>query len=268
VRARALSIAGIDPTAGAGLLLDEAVFLAWGLAPCGVATAMTAQNSSTFGGYEAVSSSLVADAIEAVLADGPVACVKVGMLASPANAKVVSAGLPEGVPIVLDPVAMSTTGGRLAVKSAFRDIVDEVARVATLVTPNAAEAQALAGSRISSVAEAKGCVEALAERWDCAVVITGVAHKSGAVDVLVTSSGVDAMPHEILEGVGDPRGTGCLFSTACTAALRDGKDMCSAVESAQQFVLMALREASQLGIGRMQVDLVRLLGEYQSSGTT
>jgi hydroxymethylpyrimidine/phosphomethylpyrimidine kinase len=264
---RALVIAGLDPSGGAGLVLDAFVLARLGYAPSTVATTLTAQNSLTFRQAVPVAPGLLADQIEAVLAEGPVGCVKVGAAGSAENARLLGSLLRElAAPMVVDPVLASSSGGDL-VGAAEVAALDALCSAATVVTPNAEEAALLAGSgdarELAAVREAGGV---LARRWGCAVVVTGVAGAGGAsgvelaeaVDVLCVGDAVELLAHPLVPDVGDVRGTGCMFSTALAAGLGAGASLREAVIGAQREVADLLGAAAQVGRGRMQVDLGRL----------
>jgi len=259
---RALVIAGLDPSAGAGLVLDAFVFARLGYAPSTVVTTVTAQNSAAFRCAAPVEASLLADQIEAVRAEGPFACVKVGAIGSAGNARLLGSLLRKlGAPVVIDPVLASSSGGDL-VDGADVVTLDALCSAATVVTPNGEEAAWLAGigdARDLATAQEAGGV--LARRWRCTVVVSGVASGSAvecgrnAVDVLCTKDSVELLTHSLVPDTGDVRGTGCMFSSCLAAGLGAGLSVRDAVIAAQRDVADLLRAAAQLGHGRMQIDL-------------
>jgi hydroxymethylpyrimidine kinase/phosphomethylpyrimidine kinase len=267
VTERALSIAGFDPSAGAGVLLDAFTFASLGYAPTACVASLTAQSSGAFRMASPVEPDELAQQIESVTDDGLPVCVKVGVVGSAANARLVSERLCDadslgGAPAVLDPVAASSSGGELADDAVA--IADTLAPCAELVTPNAAEAALFSGMDVRDVDSAGRAAEVLAERWGTAVVVTGVRFDAPdgalAADVLVYGAGREVFPHEFVEGAGEVRGTGCLFSSTCAVALARGYDAASSVASAQGFVTDAVGYATRLGRGRRQIDLAALIG--------
>jgi hydroxymethylpyrimidine/phosphomethylpyrimidine kinase len=264
---RALSIAGVDPSAGAGLAVDAFAFAVLGYAPAVATTTVTAQNSESFIDARPIDPTTLRAQLEAVHADGGIACVKVGVVGSTANAGVISRFLERSsdVPAVFDPVLFSSTGGRLYECAHPEEVLPELAPHVTLVSPNAAEAQALTGVTVDSLESACEAAAVLADRWERAVVVTGVRPdgpgSTHAIDVLEEGSGTCELVHSLVEGVGDVRGTGCLFSSACAAGLGRSLDLVGAIRYAQGFVGAAVERAAGLGKGRFQVDLARLVAD-------
>jgi hydroxymethylpyrimidine/phosphomethylpyrimidine kinase len=221
-------------------------------------TTVTAQNSLAFRRAVPVARDLLADQIAVVLAEGSFACVKVGAVGSAENAQFLGSVLGEiAVPVVVDPVLASSSGGNL-IADAEVAALDALCSAATVVTPNAAEAMRLAGTgNACGLAAAQDAGKVLAARWDCTVVVTGVACASGteAVDVLCVGGSVELLVHPLVPDIGDVRGTGCMFSACLAAGLGAGSCMLEAVIGAQREVADLLGAAAQLGRGRMQIDL-------------
>lgn len=258
---RALIVAGLDPSAGAGLLLDAIVFAWRGYAPSAVATTLTAQNSASFHRAVAVEPDLIADQIEALLAEGPFACVKVGAVGSAENARLLGALLGTlASPVVVDPVLSSSSGGDL-VGGADVAALDALCSAATVVTPNAEEATRLAGAGDPlDPAAVRRAGRVLARRWRTTVLVTGVSGASApeAVDMLCAEDSTEPLAHALVPGLGDVRGTGCMHSSSLAADLGAGLAVRDAATSAQREVADLLRSAARLGSGRMQIDLGEL----------
>jgi hydroxymethylpyrimidine/phosphomethylpyrimidine kinase len=251
---RALAIGGLDPSAGAGVLLDAFVMARLGYQPAAVAATVTAQNSAEFLGQWPVAPDALLAQLDAVAAEGPIACAKIGALGSAENALTLAEWLAQaGVPVVVfDPVLVSSSGGELLGGSL--EAVDAVARVATVVTPNAEEAARLA----PSASDAEKAATVLAERWACDVVVTGLpgSDAARAVDLAATPGGAtQRVEHGLVPGVGDVRGTGCMFASALACALADGRELGDALAAAQASMRGLLGEARPIGRGRWQVDL-------------
>lgn len=253
---RALVIAGLDPSGGAGLLLDTFVLARFGFAPAVVATTLTAQDSADFHRAVPVDSDLVAEQIEAVCAEGPFACVKVGAVGSTRNARLLGSLLHRiGAPIVVDPVLVSSSGGSL-LEGENGHALDALCSIATVVTPNAEEAVRLAGTGdADDEVTAREAGGVLAARWRCAVVVTGGAHGAEAADMLCERDSIELLAHPLVPDVGDVRGTGCMFSTSLAAGLGEGLPVRDAAIGAQRAVEELIHSADRLGRGRMQVDL-------------
>lgn len=263
----ALAIAGVDPTAGAGLLLDVSVFELLGCRPYGVPALLTAQNSLTFDQAWPVDPEVLHAELDAVLADSDPACVKVGAVGDAENAGVVAEALSglravrrRPVPVVVDPVRASSTGG--VISERYPQTIEILAAVADLITPNVEEAQVLSGLLVSDIASAGDAARSLADTWGCSVCVTGVPHPPEdpqVADVLWAEGRCRVLSHPVLRGVGDPRGTGCLFSTACAAALGCERGIVESVTTAQGFVVAALSHTVAAGRGRRQVDIAALV---------
>lgn len=241
---RALLIGGLDPSAGAGIVADAFVAARLGFAPSCVATVVTAQNSRSFLDAEPVRPSLLHAQLTAIAEDGPIACVKIGAVASAEHAEVIRKFLLAGPtgPVVLDPVLASTSGGAL-----FAGGPGELFALAArcdLVTPNQQEAGAMLGRGIASPAEAQqACIE-LAARMGTHVLITGVRLDAGlSADLLASPGGVlVVLEHPHIAEVGDPRGTGCAFATAIALklCLHAEAEPEAAIREAQHFLLERL----------------------------
>jgi hydroxymethylpyrimidine/phosphomethylpyrimidine kinase len=232
----ALVIAGLDPSGGAGLLLDTRVMTEQGVYAAGVVTALTEQDTRSVHAVKPVDDVLVAHQIGRVASDLKVAAVKIGMLGSAKVARAVLSGL-AGVraPIVLDPILRSSSGVALLDDPAALDPL--IAR-ATLVTPNVEEAQQLGG------------VEGLARRGAKAVLWKG-GHGTGdvVVDRLVDEHGEQEFSGPRVPGGEDVHGTGCALASAIAAQLARGVNLREACRIATNFVRAKIAAAQPLGRG-------------------
>lgn len=263
---RALAVGGLDPSAGAGVLLDAFVMAHLGFQPTVAVTTVTAQNSSAFLGHWPVAPETLVAQLDAVRAEGEIACVKVGALGSVELAQALAEwlALAEVPLVVCDPVLASSSGGALV--DIADEAVDALARASTVVTPNVAEALHLAHlAPASESAQIESAVlraaRILAERWNCVVVATGLPSVGAdeAVDLIVhPDSEVDGVPHPLVPNVGDVRGTGCMLASALACQLAHGAEMRDALAAAHITVRELLGEARPIGQGRWQVDLAEL----------
>ena len=182
----ALTIAGSDSGGGAGIQADLRTFAAHGLHPTSAVTAVTAQNSVAVTGYAALSPELVAQQIETVAEDMPVAAVKTGMLAEAAIiaavARVVEKlGLPH---LVVDPVMVAKSGDRLLAPDAERAYLEQLLPLAELVTPNLPEAEVLLGHLVRDLTAMREAAQELCDRGVRAAVVKGGHLEGDAVDML------------------------------------------------------------------------------------
>ncbi len=257
----ALSIAGSDPTGGAGLQADLRVFQRYGVHGAGVVSALTIQDSVKVHRTLPVFPTLVRDQIRALLADIQPAAVKIGMLATDDVARNVIFGLDaldEGVPIVVDPVLRASDGSALLEGRALPTLRELIARAA-LVTPNLPEAEVLTGidasSRQGSEAAGRFFVEELGAR---AALIKG-GHRSGAPDDLLVTrsrseSGVEWLAGQRIDAQ-PVHGTGCALSSAIAAGLALGLTLSEAIVEARAFVADAIRGAQAPGRGQAFLEL-------------
>lgn len=257
----ALSIAGSDPTGGAGLQLDLQVFARFGLHGAAVPTALTVQDTERVHQVLPVFPSLVLDQIRTLLRDFEPAVVKIGMLASDdvlRNVAHALSGLPAHVPVVIDPVLVSSSGKPLLERRAWSGLT-ELFSGAALVTPNLHETELLAGgdasSRKGSEAAARTLIESFAPR---AVLVKG-GHRGGDPHDLLAEAGSEGIVFHWLEGTrieGTPvHGTGCALASAAAAGLALGKPLREAVEGARAFVRAAIAGAQPVGKGARLLDL-------------
>jgi hydroxymethylpyrimidine/phosphomethylpyrimidine kinase len=251
----ALTIAGSDSGGGAGIQADLRTFAAHRVHGTSALTAVTAQNSLGVTAWAALAPSLVAAQIEAVATDMSVAATKTGMLA---NAEIVAAvadairSLPLG-PVVVDPVMVAKSGDRLIDAATERVYVERLFPLATLLTPNAHEAEALLGRPVRDVAAMRSAARELAALGVRAVLVKGGALAGDAVDVLL----VDGELVELAAPRIDTRnthGTGCTLSAAICARLARGDALVDAVRGAKAYLTEGLRRSFAVGHGRGIVD--------------
>jgi hydroxymethylpyrimidine/phosphomethylpyrimidine kinase len=254
----ALTVAGSDSGAGAGLQADLKAFAALGVFGTTVVTAVTAQNTAAVLGVERVDPSLVDLQLEAVLSDLPVAAVKTGMLHSSATVATVARWARAGrLPnLVVDPVLFSSTGRPLLDDGAGSAYVELLLPHALAVTPNLREASLLTGKPIGDVDDMADAARWLADLGPALVVVKG-GHLPGA-------SAPDVVYHRGMLSVLDaPRvdtsndhGTGCTLSAALAAGLARGHAPDDALAAAKRYVTAALRGAAawRLGAGHGPLD--------------
>jgi hydroxymethylpyrimidine/phosphomethylpyrimidine kinase len=249
----ALTIAGSDSSGGAGIQADLKTFSALGVYGASVITALTAQNTRGVQGVKAVSASFVAAQLDSVLSDLAVDAVKTGMLADGEIVETVARVLrawPPRRPLVVDPVMVATSGDVLLRPEAIGAVRGILIPLATLITPNLAEAAVLLDARkAESEAETRDQARALLGLGCRAVLIKG-GHATGdeAIDVLADASGVEtfasprvATPHT--------HGTGCTLSAAIAALLAQGAALPEVVRRAKAFVWHGLQAGRTLGVG-------------------
>ena len=238
-----LTIAGSDPSGGAGLQADLRAIAAHAMYGAAVPTALTVQNTRGVSRVVVLDADLVRDQIDAVLEDLPVAAVKVGMLGSAAvAAAVLDAVGAVGAPVVLDPVIRSSSGAAL-LDAAGVAVLRERAAGLALITPNRAEAAALLGRGGAPDVLARE----LAIELGCRVLVTGGDADGACVDWLA-SDGLRSWSAARIDTPHD-HGTGCLLSTSIACALAGGMALVPAVEHGRACVRKGLEDSLAMGAG-------------------
>ena len=220
----ACTIAGSDSGGGAGIQADLKTFASLGVWGCSAITAVTAQNPKEVRGVWTLPPEAVVAQIEAILDDFPIGAVKTGMLADKEIIHAVSGILPEDIPIVVDPVMISTSGSRLLDSTAVSCLTEELIPRATVVTPNLEEAKILSGlTKIENISDMEAAGREILRLGAESVIVKGghLEESQRACDVLVFSDENSL----ILEGVRHPyqvHGSGCCFAAAMAGYLAKG----------------------------------------------
>jgi hydroxymethylpyrimidine/phosphomethylpyrimidine kinase len=211
----------------------------WGMA---VITALTAQNACRVSGTWAMEPGVVREQVNTLLEDMTPGAVKTGMLANAGIIRAVVASLPDGIPLVVDPVMVSTSGHRLLDASAVEAVRVILVPRALVVTPNIPESEVLSGMKITDEARMEEAGKRILSLGARAVVVKG-GHGTGneSVDLLVTRDGVIRLSSPRLPG--PVHGTGCCFSAAVTAYLARGYGIEEACRKAKELVSRAIRDA-------------------------
>jgi hydroxymethylpyrimidine/phosphomethylpyrimidine kinase len=272
----ALTIAGIDPSGGAGIYADLKTFSALGAYGMGVVAALTAQNTQAVTGIHGVPPEFVRLQLDTVFADVTVHAVKIGMLGTAPIARAVAEGLarplasvrggvdgtggvartggvPAGVVVVVDPVMVAKSGDSLLDRDATTMLVDAILPLATVVTPNLPEAGVLLRERApETLREMSRAAEKLrrllpdtGRRW---VLLKG-GHLSGdAIDLLHDGDVMIELPERRIE-TKNTHGTGCTLSAAIAALAPQSPDMPAAVQEAKHYLTDAIRRSGDLTVG-------------------
>lgn len=227
----ALSIAGYDPSGGAGILNDVKTFQAMGIYGTGVVTVLTAQNPERVEAIEPVSTEFIEKQLETLLQVYPIKYCKTGMLYNKENLKLVGAKTKEhNLKVVVDPVMVAGCGTELSVDGYTKELKKYLLPNATLTTPNIHEAELLSGQKIESIDDA---VEAAVKIGKiCNVVITGGNLNGSNV---VFDGTLKVIENELIGDV-EVHGTGCSFSAAVTVGLLKNNSLKRSVEDAVEFV--------------------------------
>ena len=244
----ALTIAGSDPSGGAGLQADLKTFHQHGVYGMAAVTLLTVQNTQSVTRVELMSPELVRQQVEAVLSDIPPGAVKTGALGSAAIIEVVAA-LKLKAPLVVDPVMVSKHGHALLLEDAQDALRRKLLPVTTLLTPNTQEAAVLLGAPVTTVEQAESAARELAKRGPKAVLVKG-GHLSGpeAIDVLFHDGQLTRISGPRID-TKHTHGTGCTYASAIAANLAKGQSLLDAVRGAKAWLTEALKSAPGLGHG-------------------
>ncbi|MFG0274861.1 MAG: bifunctional hydroxymethylpyrimidine kinase/phosphomethylpyrimidine kinase [Phycisphaerales bacterium] len=245
----ALTIAGSEPSGGAGLQADLKTFHALGVYGMSAVTLLTVQNTVGVTDVCTLDPAFVTAQIDSVISDIPPACAKTGALGSRAIIEAVAeraAGF--AFPLVVDPVMISKHGHALLDADAADAIRDRLLPCAALATPNLHEGAALLGRDAIRPEQMEDAARALLDLGPGAVLLKGGAG-ARALDVLATRDGVVRLEGTLIEST-STHGSGCALSAACCALLAQGETIDDAASRAKRWVERAIRRAPGLGAGR------------------
>ncbi|MGO8800889.1 MAG: bifunctional hydroxymethylpyrimidine kinase/phosphomethylpyrimidine kinase [Roseiarcus sp.] len=265
----ALTIAGSDSGAGAGVQADLRTFAALGVYGVSALTAVTAQNTRGVRAVENLSAAIVAAQVEAIFEDFNVAAVKIGMLSNRRIVEAVAEALVRFSPrfVVLDPVMISSSGDALVEPTAVSAMKTLLLPLVDCLTPNLAEAAQLLGGEVA--ADEAGMTEQALALLKCgprAVLMKGGhLHSAEAVDILATRAGSRRYAGARIASR-NLHGTGCTLSAAAAAYIVLGRELEEAVAGAKAFVARAIEAGREAALGRgpgplLQLPLARVLSE-------
>lgn len=245
-----LSIAGTDPTGGAGAMADCKTICAHGCYAMNVITAVVAQNTQGVQGYMDVPPELIRAQLQAVFDDVAVDAVKIGMVSVINTIEAVAQTLEEyKTPVVVvDPVMVSSSGHRLLAAEAEQALRQRLLKLATIVTPNIPEAEVLTGKKIKTLADMEKAAEQIADFGPQAVLVKGGHRIEDATDILFDGKKMYHFPGIHVNSM-STHGTGCSLSSAIASNAAKGMTLCQAVEEAKQYVLDGIVHAESIGKG-------------------
>jgi len=243
IRPVALTIAGSDSGGEAGIQADLKTFFALGIHGTSAITCVTAQNPKVVSQIEPCSVAMIRAQVMAVFSELHPLAAKTGMLYSAAIVRAVVSVLKRQrrIPLVVDPVMVSTSGKILLKPDALRLVRNELLPMATLVTPNLAEAAVLTGKKIATLEDMRSAARQIATLFGCAALVKG-GHLRGsneAVDFLSNGREEWMFSAPYIQGL-KTHGTGCTYSAAITAGLALGMDLVQAVELGKNHITHVL----------------------------
>jgi hydroxymethylpyrimidine/phosphomethylpyrimidine kinase len=249
-----LTIAGFDPSCGAGVGADLKTFAAYGCYGIAAITSLTVQNTQ---GVETVHNTPAAELreqLEVLVKDCEIAAVKIGMLGNRGNAAVVAEFLDahKFAHVVHDPVMKSSSGSELLDANGIKFVATELLKRATVITPNVPEAEILTGMTIKDVADMEAAARKIVEMGAHAVIVKG-GHMEKAIDVLFDGTEMHPLGGDKVK-LENTHGTGCTFASAITAQLAAGRSLLEATTLAKAYVMKAIEKAYPVGKGRLPLD--------------
>jgi hydroxymethylpyrimidine/phosphomethylpyrimidine kinase len=250
-----LTIAGFDPSCGAGVAADLKTFAAQNCYGVAAVTALTVQSTQGVKSIHVTPAATLRAQLDALAEDLQIAAIKIGMLGSRTNAIVVGEFL-DAVKIanvVLDPVIQPSAGGpELLDASGVKYLTEELMRRASVVTPNISEATILSGLEIKDVAAMEAAARKLVERGARAVVVKG-GHMDKAVDVLFDGAEITVLGGDHVKSE-NTHGSGCTFASAIAAQLACGRPLREAAMLAKAYVTKAIESSFAIGKGPGPLD--------------
>lgn len=254
-RKTALTIAGSDPSGGAGIQADLKTMLANGVYGMSAITALTAQNTTGVSGIFPVTPEFLGMQIDSVFSDIRPDAVKIGMVSSKELIRVIADRLSyyKAENIVVDPVMISTSGSRLIDEDAVGALKELLLPMAAVVTPNIPEAEVLSGIRIRSSEDMVRAAEIISREYGCAVLCKGGHRLNDANDLLYRDGGFCWFMGRRIDNP-NTHGTGCTLSSAIASGLARGYGLEQAVESAKEYLSGALEAMLDLGSGSGPMD--------------
>lgn len=242
-----LTIAGSDPSGGAGIGADIKTAAAFGLYGMSVITAVTIQNTLGVSGVYELTAQMVREQLDAVFSDIFPNCVKIGMCVNADIIEVIAEQLDKYRPqnVVLDTILISSSGRKLISDDAALLMAQKLFPRADIITPNCPEAEFLTGMKITSEADMESAAKSLHEKYGCGVLLKG-GHLNGC-DILYNGI-THFYPHTLFDNK-NTHGTGCTLSSALACSLAMGKPPEKAAEDAIEYVTGAIADGIDLGKG-------------------
>jgi hydroxymethylpyrimidine/phosphomethylpyrimidine kinase len=263
-----LTIAGFDPSCGAGTVADLKTFAAHGCYGVAAITSLTVQNTQSVEAVHNTPSAELREQLDILAKDCEIAAVKIGMLGNRGNAVVIGEFLDahKFAIVVHDPVMKSSSGTELLDAGGVKYISSELLKRASVITPNLEEAEVLTGLEIKDLAAMEAAARKLVEMGARAVIVKG-GHMDRAVDVVFDGSEVVQLGGDKVK-FENTHGTGCTFASALTAQLAAGRGLIEAATLAKAYVTKAIEKGYAIGKGRVPLDhFYRLKIEPLTRGT-
>jgi hydroxymethylpyrimidine kinase/phosphomethylpyrimidine kinase len=249
-----LTIAGFDPSCGAGVAADLKTFAAYGCYGVAAITSLTVQNTQRVEAVHNTPSAELREQLEILASDCEIAAVKIGMLGNRGNAVVVAEFLDahKFAHVVHDPVMKSSSGSELLDTAGVNYMVAELLKRSSIITPNVPEAEVLTGITIKDVSAMEAAARKIVEMGARAAIVKG-GHMEKATDVLFDGTEIHHLTGDRVK-LENGHGTGCTFAAAITAQLAAGRSLMEALTLAKAYVVKAMEKAYPIGKGRVPLD--------------
>ena len=263
-----LTIAGFDPSCGAGVGADLKTFAAHGCYGTAAITSLTVQSTQGVEAVHNTPSAELRDQLDVVVKDCDIAAVKIGMLGNRGNAVAVGEFLDahKFAHVVHDPVMKSSSGTELLDAGGIKYVATELLKRSNVITPNVQEAEVLTGLTIKDLADMEAAARKIVEMGARAVIVKG-GHMDKVVDVLFDGKEMHHLGGDRVK-IDNTHGTGCTFASAITAQLAAGRALLEATTLAKAYVMKAIEKAYPVGKGRIPLDhFYRMKIEPMTRGT-
>lgn len=246
----ALTIAGTDPSGGAGIQADLKTFQELQSYGMSVITSVVAQNTTGVQDVHHLPVSMIEKQLDAVISDIPFQAFKTGMIANVDMMEVVARKVADlNVPFIMDPVMVATSGDPLIAKDARRYLRDNLLPKTTMITPNLPETEDIIGSQIKTPDEMQTAAKQIVHEFGAGAALVKGGHLDGkAIDILYDGEKINTFSAERIN-TRNTHGTGCTYSAAITAYISRGETLYAAVEKAKEYVTSAIRNSFPLGYG-------------------
>ena len=245
-----LTIAGTDPTGGAGIQADLKTFQELKSFGMSVITSVVAQNTTGVQSIHHIPLEMIADQLDSVFSDMPVHAFKTGMIANIDMMEVIQEKIKDkDIPYVIDPVMVATSGDKLISDDARNYLRDHLLPLCTVVTPNIPEAEFLTGMKIDSLEDMQEAAKMIVHEYGAGAALIKGGHLVGdAIDFLYDGNEIVSFSEKRID-TKNTHGTGCTYSAAITAYLSHGLSLHESVEKGKQFVTAAIKHTFDLGKG-------------------
>ncbi|MEI3613450.1 bifunctional hydroxymethylpyrimidine kinase/phosphomethylpyrimidine kinase [Pseudogracilibacillus sp. SO30301A] len=245
-----LTIAGTDPSGGAGIQADLKTFQELQSYGMSIITSVVAQNTTGVQNIHHLPLQMIEDQLESVFSDMPVHAFKTGMIANIDMMEIIQAKVKDKViPFVIDPVMVATSGDALINEDARVYLRDQLVPLCKVITPNIPEAEFLTGEKITSTEAMQDAAKKIVDKYGAGAALVKGGHLVGdAIDFLYDGKEMYTFTEKRIDTV-NTHGTGCTYSAAITAYLSHGLSLIEAVEKSKHYVTEAIKQSFDLGKG-------------------